>query len=73
MFYNREAIAAKSPKHRETTNRRLSCKQKWLIGCSYNLKKTFTGQHIETLSKNIDLYSLNYENFAFRTFSIKVS
>ena len=38
-------------------------KQKWLICCSYNPNKHKISKHIEALSKSIDLFSSNYENF----------
>ena len=38
-------------------------KQKWLICCSYNRNKHNISEHIEILSKSIDLLSSNYENF----------
>ena len=40
-------------------------KQKLLISCSYNPNKSMICQHMETLAKNMDLYSLTYENFVF--------
>ena len=33
-------------------------KQKWLINCSYNPKKSLLKQHLEALRKDIDIYSL---------------
>ena len=36
--------------------------QKWLISCSCNPKKDYIGQHVEALSKTIDLYSSTNEN-----------
>ena len=38
-------------------------KQKRLICCSYNPNKHNISKHIEALSKSIDLFSSNYENF----------
>ena len=37
-------------------------KRKWLIPCSYNPHKNNISRHIETLSKNLDLYSSQYGN-----------
>ena len=34
----------------------------WLISCSYSLHKDNISKHIEILSKNLDLYSSQYEN-----------
>ena len=31
-------------------------KQKWLMSCSYNPSKSMIGQHVEALSKNMDLH-----------------
>ena len=36
--------------------------QKWLIRCSYIPNKRNTSKHTEALSKNIELFSSNYEN-----------
>ena len=33
----------------------------WLINCSYNLYKSFIGNHLNALTKKLDLYSLTYE------------
>ena len=38
-------------------------KQKWLICCSYNTNKHNISKHMKALSKSIDLFSFNYENF----------
>ena len=35
-------------------------KQKWSISCSYNPNKSMICQHMETLAKNMDLYSSTY-------------
>ena len=40
-------------------------KQRWLISCSYNPNKSMMYQHMETLAKNMDLYSSTYEDFIF--------
>ena len=37
-------------------------KRKWLFSCSYNLNRENTENHLETLSKNLALYSSSYEN-----------
>ena len=39
--------------------------QNWLIGCSYSANKPLISQHVETIAKNMDLYSSTYENFIF--------
>ena len=36
--------------------------QKWLISCSYNPEKDYIGQHIDALSKTIELFSTTKEN-----------
>ena len=38
-------------------------KHKWLISCSYNPDKYDISQHVEALSKSIDLFSSNYQHF----------
>ena len=40
-------------------------KQEWLIICSYNPNKSMIGQHMEALSKILELHSLTYDNFIF--------
>ena len=39
--------------------------RKWLISCSYNPHKNNIFKHIKILSKNLDLYSSQYENNVF--------
>ena len=36
-----------------------------LKSCCYNPNKSMIGQHIETLSKSMNLHSSTYENFIF--------
>ena len=36
--------------------------KKWLVCCSYNPKKYNIPRHLDTLKKNLDLYSAHYEN-----------
>ena len=38
-------------------------KIKWLISCSYNLKKTSLSNHIAVLSKSLDLFTTKYERY----------
>ena len=40
-------------------------KKKWLLSCSYNLKKTFLSNHIAELSKSLDLFTTKYERLLF--------
>ena len=35
---------------------------KWLISCSYNTHRTFILHHFDSIGKNLDLLSGNYEN-----------
>ena len=45
--------------------------RKWLMSCSYNPHKNNIFKHIKILSKNLDLYSSQYENnIIFFLFSI---
>ena len=37
-------------------------KKKWLFSCSYNPNRENIENHLETLSKNLALYSSSYEN-----------
>ena len=36
-------------------------KNKWLISCSYNPKRSLISNHLEALSKNIDIYASKYD------------
>ena len=36
--------------------------EKWLINCSYDPNKTMICNHLDALSKHLDLYSTTYEN-----------
>ena len=36
--------------------------KKWLISCSYNPHRTFISHHLNSIGKNLDLLSGNYEN-----------
>ena len=38
------------------------CKKKWLLSCSYNPKFNTITDHLEILRRNVDLYSVQYEN-----------
>ena len=38
-------------------------KKKWLICSSYNPHRTTIDSHMDSLSKNLALYSLTYENY----------
>ena len=38
-------------------------RKKWLIGFSYNPNKTFISAHLKEIGKNLDIYSLKYDNF----------
>ena len=49
-------------------------KRKWLVSCSYNSHKNSISKHIEILSKNLDLYSSQYEsNITIGDFNVEVS
>ena len=38
------------------------CKKKWLLSCSYNPNFNAITDHLEILRRNLDLYSVQYEN-----------
>ena len=38
------------------------CKKKWLLSCSYNPNFNTNTDHLEILRRNLDLYSVQYEN-----------
>ena len=37
--------------------------KKWLLRCSYNPSKNFILNHIDFLTRELDLHSSDYENF----------
>ena len=43
----------------------LQNKEKWLLSCSYNRKKTSLSNHIAELSKNLDLFATKYKRLLF--------
>ena len=68
MFFVREDKLAKlmgSGKHPTEGFYEEMNLRKWLISCSYNPSKSMTGQHVEALSKSINLHLSTYENFIF--------
>ena len=40
-------------------------KEKWLLSCSYDPKKTYLSSHISELSKSLDLFKTKYEGLLF--------
>ena len=40
-------------------------KKKWIISCSYNPNKALIANHMAVLSKDIDIYVINYDNLLF--------
>ena len=37
--------------------------KKWLLSCSYNPNLTLLNNHIQNISRGIDVYSSKYDNF----------
>ena len=45
---------------------------KWLLSCSYNSQKSEIKKHLGAVGKNLDSYSLKYENFIlFEDFNVE--
>ena len=42
-------------------------KKKWLLSCSYNPNFKTIADHLEILRRNLDLYSVQYENLILIT------
>ena len=67
MLYFREDLPAKLlpiDRTSESCFAELNLKRtKWLISYSYNPNKSSVYSHLESLSRNLDLYSLKYDNY----------
>ena len=67
MLYFRENLPAKLlpiDRTNESCFVELNLKRtKWLISYSYNPNKSSVYSHLESLSRNLDLYSLKYDNY----------
>ena len=40
-------------------------KRRWLINCSYNLHKSNIINHLNIISRSLDIHSTKYENIVF--------
>ena len=71
LLYIREDIPAKlllvekDPIESFFVEINLRSKKKWLINCSYNPSKNSLSNHIEALSKSLDIYTSKYERLLF--------
>ena len=67
MLYIREDIPARVSSHNFPSAESFFVviilnKKKWLINCLYNPNKNSIKNHIETISRTLDVFSTKYEN-----------